>query len=213
VTTEEYKIVRKSGMDLAYKILDTLSKKNKEMQHAGKLLGFWDGKAMIFDSEEEVDVLMDFVLYEKNNFGIKLIDKFYDSAYDLSEIEEEILEGMVDYHSSLFQIKSIDSVNCIITLIDLFDKKQTEFKLMDLGISKTGSARIIFYTRLIPIRDVYMTSGVSFGFDASVKNKILSDISLLRFKLRRKMDSSDLFILTHKASKQYGLEIVKMDAK
>ena len=108
MTTEDYKILRNSGMELAYKILALLSKKNKDVQNAGTLLGFWDGKAMIFDSEEESDVLMDYLIYEKNNFGNKLIDKFYNSDIELSEIEEEILEGMVDYHSSLFEIKSIE---------------------------------------------------------------------------------------------------------
>ena len=211
MTIEDYKIIRNKGKTLAYKILDYKKSNREDIIFAGKVLGFWDGAAMAFDKEEESDVLMDYLIYEKNKHGNRLINSFYDSKIAFSDLEEEILQGQVDYHSSLFEIVDIDTVNCEIILTDLLDKNNTVYKLMDLGLSQTGRIGLLVYTRLIPIRDINMTSGVSFGFVAKVKDRILNDILIERFKKRRKLDSTDLFILTHKKSKIYGLDIVKIE--
>lgn len=211
MTIEEYKIIRNAGKDLANKILDFKKGNREETIYAGKLLGFWDGKVMVFDSDDESDILMDFLIYERNKRGEKLIDKFYDSETELDNIEEEILEGMVSYHSSLFEIININRESCILTLIDLFDKDHKEFKLIDLGLSQSCKIGLVFYYRLLPVRDINITSGVSFGFDTTVKDKILSDISFARFKRKGKLNSTDLFVLTHKKSKQYGINIVSQE--
>ena len=208
---EEYKNIRNTGKDLANKILNFKKGNREETIYAGKLLGFWDGEAMVFDSDDESDVLMDFLIYERNKRGEKLIDKFYDSETELDDIEEEILEGMVSYHSSLFEIININRESCILTLIDLFDKNHKEFKLIDLGLSQSCKIGLVFYYRLLPIRGFNITSGVSFGFDSSVKDRILSDISFARFKRKGKLNSTDLFVLTHKKSKQYGINIVSQE--
>ncbi len=51
----------------------------------------------------------------------------------------------------------------------------------------------------------YMTSGVNFGFNPDTKNKLLDDISVVRFKKRRKPDSADLLILGFKKNRSYGI--------
>ena len=211
MTIEEYKKIRNSTKDLAYKILNSKKDNRDEMIYAGKLLDFWDGQAMIFDTEEESDVLMDFLIYERDRGGNKLIDNFYSSDVQLNEIEEEILEGMVNYHSSLFEVQEINSDSCILTLIDLFDGNYKEYKLMDLGFSQTAKVGLVIYSRLIPVRRINMTSGVSFGFDLPAKDKILSNVSFLRFKRKGNLNSTDLFVLALKKSKQYGINLIGME--
>ncbi len=88
-----------------------------------------------------------------------------------------------------------------------------EITMFDIGISSTGIEGFMFYTRLIPIQDVYISSGVSFAFQAEVKERLLDDISFLRLKKRRKLSSADLFILTYKKSKIYGVETEIKDAR
>ena len=70
---------------------------------------------------------------------------------------------------------------------------------------------LVFYFRLLPIRDINITSGVSFGFDPSVKDRILSDISFARFKRKGKLNSTSLFVLAHKKSKQYGINLISKE--
>ena len=49
------------------------------------------------------------------------------------------------------------------------------------------------------------------GKDLAKKDKILSDISFARFKRKGKLNSTDLFVLTHKKSKQYGIDILSQE--
>ncbi len=206
MTLEEYKTIRNTSKDLVSKVLDFKNNRD-DIIYAGKKLGFWDGEKMVLDNDDESDVLMDFLIYEKNKKGKRRIDLFYDSDIELTELEEEILEGQIDYHSSLFEIIGINSSKYELELIDLLDKNSPIFKLMDIGISQTGSKGMIAFTRLIPIRDINLTSGVSFGFAPLAKERVLNDMSAERFKIRRKLNTSEMYILTHKKSKLYGLEI------
>lgn len=208
---DEYLNIRETGKNLVSKILNFDEDGRNAMLHAAKLLDFWNGKVMVFDKEEEADVLMDFLIHEKNKYGKKLIDLFYDSDFKLTDLEEEIAEGHVNYHSSLFEIVKIDKSNSTLILKDLLNKDIADFILMDMALSQTGKTGLLIYTRLIPIREINITSGVSFGFQSMVKERILSDISLERLKKRRKLDSADLYILMHKKSKQYGIDINKIE--
>ena len=70
MTIEEYKNIRNAGKDLANKILDFKKGNREDTIYAGKLLGFWDGKAMVFDSDDESDVLMDLTFLKKIEFSV-----------------------------------------------------------------------------------------------------------------------------------------------
>jgi len=201
----EYKEIRQAGIKLAHVILKSDDSK-KNMLYAAELLGFWNGKAMEFEDEDESDVLMNFLLYEKNKKGNKLIDQFYDSEVELDDLEEEILEGMVNSHASLFEVKRFEFP--LIILIDLLNKDK-EYVLIDLGFSQTGEVGGILYSRLIPIRDIYMTSGVTFAFEPLYKEQVLNDISFAKFKSNRKLNSTDLYLLTYKKSKHYGKKVIR----
>jgi hypothetical protein len=207
---EVYKSYRATGMELANKILQLSEGNKKEMIFAGTLLGFWNGNTMIWGSDDDMDVMMDFSIYENNSLGLKLMDKFYESDVELNGMEEELLEGMMNAHPSVFEIKSIDQPNFIVTLTNLLDSQDTEYQLMDLGFSQTGRTGMVIYTRLIPLQDINMTSGVSFGFGSDRKAKILADIAFAKFKKRGKLGSSELFVLVHQKSMQYGKKVVKM---
>ncbi len=203
IQIDGYLNIRETGKKLALKILEYNKDSKNAMIYAGKLLDFWNGEFMVFDRDEDTDILMDFLIFEKNKQGQRLINLFYDSDIELSDLEEEILEGQVDYYSSLFEILTIDISNCTIILKDLLNTGNPDFTLMDIALSQTGRTGLLIYTRLIPIREINMTSGVSFVFEPKVKEKILNDISLERFKKRRKLNSTDLFILANKKCKLY----------
>ncbi len=68
MTTNDYLTIRKTAIELVSKILD-LNKDRNNYIYAGKLLGFWDGEGevMVFDKDEESDILMEFVIYEKTS--------------------------------------------------------------------------------------------------------------------------------------------------
>jgi hypothetical protein len=203
---KDYLEYRETGKKLVYKILD--SNKREDMIFAGKFLGFWDGHAMVFDKDEESNVLMEFAIFEKNRHGKRLVDIFYDSDITLNDIEEELLQGQVECYSSLFEIVNIDGSRYEIKLADLLNNEYPDFTLMDIGLSRTAQTGSLIYTRLIPVKDIHMTSGVSFAFLPGVKDRLLNDISNEKFRKRRKLNSADMFLLMFRKSNIYGIDVI-----
>ena len=202
----DYKAIRESCKDLTSKIFKFALINKEEIIYAANLLGFWNGKVLVFDSDEDFDIMTDFLIFEKLKPNIPVFKRFHDSNPELNDLEHENMKGILNFHSSLFQITSIDSKANTLVLLDLLSANRQEFKLMDVGMSQSTSVGLIFYSRLLPIQDIYMTSGVSFGFDKSYKDKLFSAISLAAFKKRRKLSSTEMFILMHEKNRQYGIE-------
>lgn len=203
----EYKALRESGKELSSKIFNYSVESNKqEIISAAKLLGFWDGKMMVFNRESDSETLMDFMVFEKATQNVPAYQRFYRTDPKLDGLQQENMKGMLNFYSSLFEIKSIDPIGNTIVLEDLLDAGQEEYQLMDIGMSKTAPVGFILFTRLIPIRYIHMTSGVSFGFERIYRDKLFSTISLAEFKKRRKLTSTELYILIHEKNRQFGVE-------
>lgn len=91
---------------------------------------------------------------------------------------------------------------------DLLDNDRKEYQLMDIGLSKTAPVGFVLFTRLIPIRDINMTSGATFRFKSMYKDKLLSAISLATFQKRRKLNSNEIYVLMHNKNGQFGMETI-----
>lgn len=202
----EYKAIRQAGMELGQEIFKFSTNVFKDdLIITAKLLGLWNGKLMVFEDDNETEALMDFMVFEKPANYAPAYQRFYDSNPKLTELQQENLNGILNFHSSLFEVKHIDSTNHTIVFVDILDEDKKEYLLMDVGLSRTTSVGLIFYTRLIPIRDINMTSGLAFVFDNSLKEKLLSAISLASFKKRRKLTSTEMFLLFYEKNRQHGL--------
>jgi len=200
----DYRAIREAGKELGGKIFQYAVDNNKqELISAAKLLGFWDGKMMVFNSDNDSETLMDFIVFEKSTQIVPAFRRFYSKNPELIDLQKENMNGMLNQYSSLFEIKSIDSIGNTLVLVDLLDDSKTEYLLMDVGMSKTALPGFILFTRIIPIRDINMTSGVSFGFEKIYKDKLLSAISLAAFKKRRKLNGTEIFLLIHEKNRQF----------
>ena len=208
MTEKEYWAYREAGKTLNIKILDCIYNDRENVMRAGKLLGFLQNDILVFDKEDDSNTLADFIFYETNRSGKKLIDLFYDSDIELTVLEEELLEGRVNYCSSLFEIVDIDISTHTLKLKDLLHKQNPDFILMDINFSRTATKDIIIYTRLFPVKDIYMTTGVSFAFLPSAKDRLINEIANEKFRKRRNLTQSELYLLIHKKSKLYGLEVL-----
>jgi len=203
----DYRAIRESGRELGSEIFKYAVENNKhDLISAAKLLGFWDGKMMVFNSDNDSETLMDFIVFEKSTQIVPAFRRFYSKNPELIDLQKENMNGMLNQYSSLFEIKSIDSIGNTLVLVDLLDDSKTEYLLMDVGMSKTALPGFILFTRIIPIRDINMTSGVSFGFEKIYKDKLLSAISLAAFKKRRKLNGTEIFLLIHEKNLQFGKE-------
>jgi len=210
----DYRAIREEGKKLGSKIFKfAVDNTKQELISAAKLLGFWDGKMMVFDSEHDSETLMDFIVFEKATQNAPVFKRFHMTNPELNDLQQENMNGIFNNYPSLFEIKSIDSMGNTLVLVDLLDDSRKEYSLMDIGMSNTAPPGFILFTRLIPIRDVNMTSGASFGFEKISKDKLLSAISLALLKKRRKLTGTELFILIHEKNRQYGVETRTKDVQ
>lgn len=203
----DYRAIRESGKKIGGDIFKYAVDSNKhDLISAAKLLGFWNGKAMVFDSESDSETVMDLLVFEKITSNLPACKRFQMNNPELNDLEQEHIDGILNNFPSLFEVKSIDSIGNTLVLVDLLDASRKEYVLMDIGLSKTARLGFIFYSRLIPIRDINMTSGVSFIFEKIYKDKLLSAMSLAAVKKRRKLTSTEMFILMHEKNRQFGME-------
>ena len=204
---EEYRLIRQTGKDLTSKIFKFGLEKKEEFINAAKLLGFWNNNKLEFESDEEFDVLTEFFIFEKFKQNSRIVERFSNSNTELTELEKENMKGILNFHSSLFEIKNVDPKNNTLVLSDLLEDNHFEYNLIDINLSHSSTYGLIFYSRLLPIQDCYMTSGVSFPFEMSDKNKLLTVISLATFKKRSKLTTSEIFLLMHKKHQQFGAKV------
>ena len=205
----DYRAIRESGKELGSKIFKYAVDNNKQdLVSTAKLLGLWNGKMFTFESENDSNALMDFMVFEKPALIAPAFKRFHLSNPGLNDVQLEHINGMCNIFSSLFEVKSIDRMGNTLVLADLLDNDRKEYLLMDIGLSKTAPVGFVMFTRLIPIRDINMTSGATFGFKSMYKDKLLSAISLATFQKRRKLNSNEVYILMHNKNRQFGMETI-----
>ncbi|MEM9544619.1 MAG: hypothetical protein AAGA77_01530 [Bacteroidota bacterium] len=215
MTAERYLEIRNCQKSFVYEIADTDNSGRKGILRAAKQLGFLENETIVFEDEEESNVLMDYMLYEKNGRSNRLVDRFLKQNDEpLDDLRKLILNGMINNYYSVFEIKQIDVDQSNVILFDLISKK--EYILMDFGFSSTASLGTLLATRIIPCEDVFVTSGLSFAFNSHHRLRILTTISRQKDKHRRpaskksksnKSNSKTMFEIMFNLHKQYGLYI------
>ncbi len=78
---KEYKAIRESGKELGSEIFKFITENHKnDLMAAAKLLGFWNGKIMVFEKEMDVEILMDFMVFEKTTSNVPAFKRYFDSC-------------------------------------------------------------------------------------------------------------------------------------
>ena len=200
MTEKAYKKIRNIYSNFVYEILDSANNRRERIIDSGKRLGFWDGESMVFEYEEETNVLAEYCLYEYRENGKRIIDKFHENYKENILEKTEILNGMRENHFSLFEIIDISKKNSILKLKDQI--KNEIHQLMDLNLSLTARKRMIISTRLVPVYDINMTSGLTFQFHEEKRLKILTELS---------NRTTGKFETIFKLSKKYGIQVESID--
>jgi len=203
---EQYIKIREAGRILSEKVLPK-GAKNK-IDYAAKKFDLWSNErnALMFDDESDVEVFAEYLIYQPDKKGAIVLDDFYESDIELSDLEEDYLKGMINSYASLFTVQQISEDNTLI-LKDELDNEAKEYTMMDINLSQTARPDILIYSRLLPIEDVFVSSGLSFIYHPQYKTSIMNHMSSLRFRKRRKLTASDLFILFYKKNKEFGFDM------
>ncbi|OED39019.1 hypothetical protein AB833_17435 [Chromatiales bacterium (ex Bugula neritina AB1)] len=172
-TLKQYKKIRKLGMSLNEKYLQCLDP--QDIKISGRVLGILKGEKLLFSSEEDLDRIYNFVVYDyKNIKGKNLVQIYKDKNKNLTEEELLIINSSLSSSSSLYKVVSLNTQNCTLELKDLINNENKNIHMLDIQLSSNPSVQnLILYTRIIPFPGFNASSGASLLFDASCKDSIL----------------------------------------
>jgi len=202
---EKYKLFRKAGKELNHKIMKKSLGRDVLMKSA-RLLGIVHGDTIVFDSEDETSVLMDFALNDYPLGNKNIVEIYREEIGCQNEVEKEILDALLSSYTSLFKVISILEAENALYLKDLLNKKDN-IKLIDINFSKTAVPGLLLFIRLVPFKDFCATSGISFIFPGSLEMYLLRRYNKLIKKINSDSDSVKRFVSFFKLNKIDGMEV------
>jgi hypothetical protein len=139
-----------------------VSKKGHE--ECARALGFWQNGTMVFDGDEDVQLFMDFAIYEYRAGGENAVERFIRRGGVEKRTSDEgvVLEAMLQARFTLVEIEEIVPLVGARANDRLNDES---FLLADVSLSETGAPGIVLSTRLLSFSTFSMTSGAPLNFD------------------------------------------------
>lgn len=145
----------------------------KQLLECAKKLGLAKGKVMVFDSSDEIPVLMDFCQYNSRMGGKNVIELYAQRTPPLPESDEmQVLQAMLDSHFSVFMVEKVYVGRGV--LLSSFG--QEEVFLMDLGLSDTAVSGMSMAGRVLPFPNFYMSAGAMLPLYEEPVNKTVLPI-------------------------------------
>lgn len=206
-TLKEYKNYRLASIKLMTKLTNfvlDLGKEERVMQ-AGRLLNIVSKDTLWIYNESERDFFSDFLIFDYNFDSLKNNIETYISLNSAQEgIEQDLFKALLKSYTSLFRIISIDKSNCKLCLYDILNKVY-EIYLVDVNMSKTSQPGMIFFTRLIPLKNFNMTSGMSFGFTSDMETYLVNKYKRLGRKVKSESESIKRFASFFQLNRSDGI--------
>jgi hypothetical protein len=170
-----YRWFRQLGLQLNHKLVGTLSK--EDFHEGGRRLGMLKNGILVFDSEDETSVLMDFCIHNVRIGGRNAVQRYLaESPAPAGSDEMVLLTAMLNGYYSLFE--AIEAENGVgVTVLDLL-RDETQF-IADIGFSSTVRNGDVLATRVFPLEEqgFVMSGGAGLPVTAPALARIRKELS------------------------------------
>ena len=175
-----YDQLRALSMELNDRLIDRIPR-SLLLQAAGKL-GMREGKRVVFESEDEHSLLMDYCIYAVRKNGSSVIQQaLRQQLVEPGSEAETLLNSMARSRLAIIQLGDTISEGALMISDTLAAR---EHLLMDRALAAQGRRGLNLVTRLIDLGDFSMTSGavlpVTTGARQSVHRALLKFIPKVR---------------------------------
>ena len=152
-----YKHLRLVSRNLNDKLVRRLSK--DVLHEGGRKLGILKGNTLVFESEDESSVLMDYCIYDVRRNGCNVIEQYLISSAPDSESDElDCLRSMQRAIYSLFEVESVER-GLGVTVRDM--RTNETHLVVDTGLGSSAQPGLIIASRLRLHADFAMTGGAA----------------------------------------------------
>jgi hypothetical protein len=149
-----YQRLRTVRLHLNNTLAGLLSKET--LQASGRALGLLKRDILVFDSEDEMAILMDYAIYNVRPDGRNAVQRYLDESPPPPNSEQRaVLESMLRAYYSLVQIVDVER-GVGVSVHDVL-RDEPGF-LVDIGFSATARQGMLMATRVIP-SDGFLTTG------------------------------------------------------
>ncbi len=157
-----YKRLRAAGRKLSDKLVARLPK--DVLEEGGRKLGIFREGTFVFDTEDEMAVLMDYCIYDVRRKGRNAIEQYLiESPPDPESIEMEHLRAMQHATYSIFFVESVIR-GVGVTVRDILS--EATLLIIDMGFASTAVPGALFASRLLRHEDFAMTGGAAIPIGA-----------------------------------------------
>jgi hypothetical protein len=153
----QYQRLRAAGLKLNNKLVSRLTR--EVMYEGGECLGMLRNNTLIFDTEDESCVLMDYCLYDVFRNGRNAIEQYLaDSPPDPTSDEMACLQGMQTATYTIIVVESVErGVGVIVR-----DLRSDQCNLLvDMGLAGSAKPGLFIATRLLRHDTFWTTSGAA----------------------------------------------------
>ncbi len=203
----EYRKCRRVSKDLNKKMVHTLSK--DVIMGSARLLGIaGQGDSILFDFEEEVNVLMDFALNDYMINDRNAVENYQEKIGGQNELEKGILNALLSSYTSLFEVISISERERVLVLKDLLNNVDN-IKLTDIALSRSAVPGLLLFIRLVPFEhEFHRSSGIAFVFPGDLKSQLLRRYKILSKRIKSENESIKRFASFLKLNRTFGIKVV-----
>ena len=125
----------------------------------GRKLGLLKGDTFVFDSENEMSVLMDYCLYHVRRNGRNAVEEYCCDHPPVAGTDEAAcLRAMQNAIYSLFRVDAVER-GVALAVTDVATDEQ--YLLVDVGLSQTAKPGVVLFSRLLLFEDFAATGGAA----------------------------------------------------
>jgi hypothetical protein len=168
---DRYKQIRDVRFQLNNLLVGTIPKKT--LEDCGRKLGIFRKGTLVFGSEAEMSVLMDYCLYYRDPHGGSLVARYLENSPPPADsIEMTVRWAMTGAYYSLFMITDVERG---VSVQDLL-RDETAF-IVDIGLGNTAQRHLILASRIIPIEGFLTTGGAALPVNPAAARRILDELT------------------------------------
>jgi hypothetical protein len=184
-----YKQWRKVGIEIATKMTKEIPR-GILLEAAGDLGMPRKDLAIVFDSEEEINYVMDRAIQDIERNGKRFIEIYLEShAESLNPDEVKYITALKDAYYSLFVIDDIKKGDGLL-LHDVFSEKK--IFLADISFSSTAKIGNLLATRIVSLDNLHFTTGASCAFEGKYLDELKSNFVYLFEKKKNTMTQQQI---------------------
>jgi hypothetical protein len=205
VSLDHYQAYRNAARELNHHIMDALVERAVLMR-AARALDIARGDTFVFESDAEMNVLMDYALYEDRVQGKALVQVYREQTTALSPLQRELLDGMCQSYTSLFRITEVQATESTLVLADRLQQRE-DLPLIDMMFSRTAAPGMLLFTRVVPLAGMNMTAGIAFAFPGGSEAHLLRRYKRLGKRVKADTEAARRLVAFFQLNRTEGIEV------